>query len=143
MLIAKLTDYAAADSPPLEVVEFGNLDFQPPCSEQYIWAFRGAKRDFKDGLLFWIKSLQAQGWEGRESYFAPYAGSALCEPIGEEDFARLVAEYSGSLRVPLPEFLQDFAGYRSGLRMYREWNDVAAVAELSDSFVAFYWSTSA
>ncbi len=127
----------------MEVVEFGHQDFDAPCSEQYMWAFRGAKQDFASGLLFWVKTLQAQGWEGRESCFAPYAEGGLCEPITEGEFARLVAEYSGSLRRPLPPFLRESGGFRSGLRMYADWNDVAVVAELAEAFVAFYWSTTA
>ena len=76
-LIAELPRLTAADSSPWKVVEFGNQDFHAPCSEQSIWAFQGPKRDIASGLCFWVKTLQAQGWEGRESYFAPYAERAL------------------------------------------------------------------
>lgn len=76
-LIAELPCLAAANTAPLEVVEFGHQDFDSPCSEQCLWAFRGLKRDFARGLLFWVKTLQAQGWEGRESYFTSYAESGL------------------------------------------------------------------
>lgn len=142
-LVIELLTLASVESPPLQIAEFGHQDFESPCSEQFIWAFRGAKENFTNGLLFWVKTLQAQGWEGRESYFAPYAVAALCEPVSEAKFAGVVAEYSRSLRIPLPEFLQRTGEFRSGLQMYAEWNDVAAVAELVDSFVAFYWSTTA
>jgi hypothetical protein len=142
-LIAELPCLAAAAAPPLEVAEFGHQDFESPCSEQCIWAFRGHKRDFAGGLLFWVKTLQTQNWEGRESYFAGYAEGGLCERITAAEFARLVAEYSGSLRRQLPRFLFELDGFRSGLRMHGDWNDVAAVAELTETFVAFYWSTTA
>jgi hypothetical protein len=142
-LAAELPRLAVADAPPLEVVEFGHQDFESPCSEQCIWAFRGLKGDFASGLLFWVETLRAQGWEGRESYFAGYAEAGLCELVTAAEFAGLVAGYSRSLRQPLPAFLTELAGYQSGLRMYAEWNDVAAMAELPEAFVAFYWSTTA
>lgn len=142
-LITELTRLAAIDSPPLEIVAFGQWDFESPCSEQCIWAFRGTKQDFTNGLLFWVKTLQTQDWAGRESYFASYAASARYEPISEAVFARLVAEYGGSLRKPLPEFLRRLSDFQTGLQMYSEWNDVAVVAELTEAFVAFYWSTTA
>ena len=142
-LIAELPHLTAVESPPLEVMELGPEDFESPFSEQCIRAFRGLKRDFASGLLFWVKTLQAQGWKGRESYFAGYAEAGLCEPVTEADFARLVAEYSGALREPLPPFVRELGGFRFGLRMYADWNDVAVVAELPEAFVAFYWSTTA
>ena len=142
-LIAELPRLAALAAPPMEVTEFDQWDFESPSSEEEIWVFRGAKQDFDNGLLFWIKTLQAQDWQGREAYFAPYAEAGFCEPITEAEFVSLVAGYSGRLQLPLPPFLLELGGYRSGLRMYAEWNDVAAVAELVDSFVAFYWCTTA
>jgi hypothetical protein len=142
-LLAGLPRLTAADTPPLEVVEFGHQDFESPCSEQCIWAFRGLKRDFPSALLFWVKTLQAQGWEGRESHFVQYAEAGQCEPITASEFAGLVAEYGRSLQQLLPPYLLDLGEFRSGLRMYADWNDVAAVAELPEAFVAFYWSTTA
>jgi hypothetical protein len=142
-LVAELPSLSAAASPPFESVEFGYQDFDPPCSEQSIRAFRGSKHDFACGLAFWVKTLQAQGWEGRGACFVPYAEAGLCEPISGAEFARLVAEHSSSLREPLPLFLLRLDDFRSGLRMYADWNDVAAVAELAEAFVAFYWFTTA
>jgi hypothetical protein len=130
-------------SPPLEVVEFGNQDFTSPCSEQTIRAVRGARVEFASGLLFWVKAMEATDWFNPEPYFTTYAEAALCEPIGAAEFASVVCEYSGSLVPPLPGFLRELGGWRSGRRMYAEWNDVAVVAELADSFVLFAWSTSA
>jgi hypothetical protein len=142
-LVTELPHLETADAPPLEVVELGHQDFKSPCSEQCIWAFRGLKRDFASELQFWVKTVQAQGWEGRQGYFAGYTQKGLCEPITAAEFARLVAEYSGSLRQPFPSFLRELDGFRSGMRMYADWNNVAVVAELADAFVAFYWSTTA
>jgi hypothetical protein len=127
----------------IEAVAFGNQDFTSPCSEQMIWVVRGMRADFASGLFFWVKAMEATEWFNTEPYFTTYAESALCEPIGPAEFARIVAEYSGSLVPPLPGFVQDLAGWRSGRRMYGEWNDVAVVAELAEAFVLFAWSTSA
>jgi hypothetical protein len=141
-LVAELSVLCVAETPPLKVVEFCQQDFEPSCSEQMIWAFQGSKLDFASGILFWVKTLQAQDWN-REPFFVSYVESALCQSIPEAEFTRLIREYSGSLKPPLPGFLKNLVEFRSGLRMYAEWNDVAAMAELEDSFVAFYWATSA
>lgn len=142
-LIAELPHLAVADAPPLEVAQFDGRDFITPDCEESIWVFCGSKRDFTSGLLFWVKALRAQGWSGREEYFLPCAEGGLCEPIAGAEFARLVAEYGRGLRGPLPPYLGELDGFRSGLRMYADWNDVAAVAELDKVFVAFCWSTTA
>ncbi len=142
-LLASWRALAGTPSPPLEVVEFGNSDFTSLGSEQHIRAVRGARADFTDGLQFWIKAMEATDWYNVEPYFTSRAEAALCEPIGADEFARVVKEYSCSLVPPLPEFVRVLGGWRRGLRMYGEWNDVAVIAELSDSFILFTWSTSA
>ena len=135
-----LTGVAA---PPLEVVIFGNSEFTSTCSEQMIRTVRGSRTDFTGGLHFWIKAMEAIDWYDVEPSFTAYAEAALCEPICSGEFADVVGAYSCSLVPPLPGFLDDLAGWKSGLRMYNEWNDVAVLAELTDSFLLFTWSTSA
>lgn len=142
-LIAELPRLMAAPSPPLETVEFGHRDFTSPCSEQSIEAYRGSKQDFATGLYFWVKALQTHDWTGREAAFVPYAQAGLCRPLSGPEFVRLVIEYSGSLVTPIPPFLTDSGGIKSGLGMYADWNDIAAVAETAEAFVAFFWSTTA
>jgi hypothetical protein len=63
--------------------------------------------------------------------------------IDQPSFAKLLGEYSESLLHPIPPWLKELNGFQSGLRMYAEWDDVAAVAEISDSYVSFHWSTTA
>ena len=140
-LITDLHQFAYGETLPLEIVEFGYMDFDTPSMEQGIWAFRGLKQDFDSGPRFWIATLRAQGWEDRETCFIPYAESGLCRLIGAFSFRQLVAEYSGSLRNPLPPFVGASATFIDAQLMYDDWNDVAALAETEDSFVAFYWST--
>lgn len=130
-------------SPPLEVVEFGNRDFTSICSEQHIRVARGSRADFPSGLLFWIKAMEATDWYNLEPFFTTYAEAALCEPIESSEFTSTVNEYICSLVPSLPEFVLNLSGWHSGLRMYGEWNDVAIMAELADSYILFTWSTSA
>src|SRR4051812_33035956 len=140
-LLADWRALTGISSPPLEVEEFGAADLSSRSSEEFICAVRGARAEFSSGLLFWVKAMEATGWT--EPDFIKYAEAALCEPIGPAEFARAVDEHSRSVRTPLPKFVRDLAGWRSGLRMYAEWNDVAVVAELADSFVLFVWMTGA
>jgi hypothetical protein len=142
-LLARWRALTGTPSPPLEVVEFGNTDFTSHGSEQHICTARGARADFTDGLQFWIKAMEATDWYNVEPHFTTRAEAALCKRITSWDFARLVDEYSCSLVPPLPGFVLDLNGWRWGLRMYGEWNDVAVIAELLDSFILFTWSTSA
>jgi hypothetical protein len=143
LLLAELPRMAALPSPTLEVIRYSADDFTSPSSEESIEIHRGARRDFASPLLFWVKSLQAQDWSGRTEYFAPYAQSSLCQSLGAGEFLQLVVNYSGGLIPPLPDFLRRAESVSRALRMYADWNDVAALAELPHDFVAFYWSTSA
>jgi hypothetical protein len=148
-----------APCPIIEVVRFRQDDFKHPSSEESILAFFATKRDCPDPLLFWIKTLE-HIWAERMSYVRPadphksaaslyvkqhyqFLNAGLCEPLEKEEFVSLVQECSRELRKPLPHFLRDFNGYQSGLRMHADWNDVAAVAEFSDSYKAFFWETTA
>ena len=88
-----------------------------------------------------VKDAAGAGLGGPAGALLAEAG--LCEPITAAEFAGLVAEYSRSLRQSLPAFLTELDGFRSGLRMDNEWNDLAALAELPEAFVAFYWYTTA
>jgi hypothetical protein len=125
----------------IEVLEFGHADFSSSSSEQIIIVHRGSRSDFSDALGFWLASLFSQDWLGRDEYALPYAREGLCLTMNEIEFETLVKEYSSSLRTPLELPLS--RGFRAGLKMYDDWNDVAALAELEDGFVAFYWSTTA
>jgi hypothetical protein len=136
-----VTDYWDFVSDQLQVLEFDHADFSSSSSEQTIIVHRGSKTDFSDTLGFWLASLFSQDWLGRDEYALPYAREGLCLEIDETDFEALVKDYSGSLHTPLE--LPMVRGFRAGLKMYDDWNDVAAVAELEDGFVAFYWSTTA
>ncbi|HYH69631.1 MAG TPA: hypothetical protein VD866_33350 [Urbifossiella sp.] len=142
-LVTGLDRLAVAPAPPLEMVEFGHQDFTSPCSEQLIEVCSGLKADFDSPLLFWVKALQAQDWAGREARFTAYTLLGLYKPMAATEFAAFVADYSGSLVRPLPPVLLALNGFQTGLRMSADWNDVAAVAELDETYVAYFWSTTA
>jgi hypothetical protein len=135
------TDFRDFVSDRIQVLEFGHTDFNSSSSEENIIVHRGSRSDFSDALGFWLASLFSQDWLGREKYALPYASEGLCLEINETEFETLVKAYSSSLRTPLELPLS--RGFRAGLKMYDDWNDVAAIAELEDGFVAFYWSTTA
>lgn len=129
----------------LELTQFFHADFESPQSEQLIGIVRGAREDFSDVLRFWIRASTAGeafgGEPGPEP--SPYVKSALYTPINRAEFDRVVKECSESLLSPLPAFILQLSGWRSGLRMHDDWNEVAIVADLDDCYLLFAWSTSA
>jgi hypothetical protein len=137
----------AADSPPIEALEFGHCDFTIPGTEQCIWVFQGHKRDFASGLLFWVKCLQAEGWESEQQSLIQHVQRASCSPVTKEEFCRLVTHWSRELLKPLPGYLSQPDGFGSGLQINMPvgggCDEIGAVAELAESFVAFHWSSSA
>jgi hypothetical protein len=135
------TDFRDFASDQIQVLEFDHADFSSSSSEQIIIVHRGSRIDFSDTLGFWLASLFSQDWLGRDEYALPYAREGLCLEIDETEFETSIKEYSGSLQTPLE--LPLCRGFRAGLKMYDDWNDVAAIAELEHGFVAFYWSTTA
>lgn len=142
-LIERLSEVAVTAAPPIEAIEFNQHAFDSPSSEQTIWAVRGSKNDFPNAKIFWVKSLRVQDWYSAVGYFEPYVEQALCSPISESEFFRLVADFSGSLTRPLPGFMMPRDGFVAAMKMYGEWNDVGLIAEFVDDFVAFYWCTTA
>jgi hypothetical protein len=135
------TDFRDFASDRIQVLEFGHTDFSSASSEENIIIHRGSRIDFSGALGFWLASLFSQDWLGRDDYVLPYAREGLCLEINETEFETLIKDYSSSLRTPLELPLS--RGFRAGLKMYNDWNDIAAIAELEDGFVAFYWSTTA
>jgi hypothetical protein len=136
-----IIDYRDFVSDRIQVSEFGPTDFSSASSEESIIVHRGLKTDFSDALGFWLASLFSQDWLGRDEYALPYAREGLCLGFTEDEFETFVKDYSSSLQKPLG--LPLAPGFRSGLKMYDDWNDVAAFAELEAGFVAFYWNTTA
>jgi len=129
-------ELAQIQSPPLELVHFDQFAFHSPASEQAIWSIGEQKPTFQ--AEFWAKALQAQDWDRRADYFLPYLEQSKCASVTYEGLFRLVAEYSCTLGPPLPAFVRRREGFVAD-----DWNDVAAVAEFVDDFVAFFWSTTA
>jgi hypothetical protein len=129
--------------PLIDAVEFGPDAFRCPCGEEQIRIHRGKRANFKSIVQFWVASLSSQDWKEREAYFLPYLQSGKCRPISENEFNDLVTTYSGELQQRLALPLHSAVGFINAVQMYDEWNDMAAVAEYEDEFVAFYWDTTA
>jgi len=127
----------------LEIVEFVPTDFRSFASEESIKAWRGEKSFYTSALQFWRSVLQVEGWSGKELHFLSYTEACLFQSISKAEFSDIVLDSSGLLQRPLPRFLTDLDGFKSGLRMLAEWNDVTVMAELSGSFIAYSWSTTA
>ena len=70
-----------------------------------------------------------------------YAKTGKCIHTTAADFNRLIKEYSTSLRMPLS--LVPRGGFISAMQMYDDWNDIALLAEFSEEYFSFYWSTTA
>jgi hypothetical protein len=136
-LVTELPRLMKLDPLPIEVVVFE----EPDC-EVMIRACRGSKRDVDNAVRFWVEAFRSDR-TGGDPRFIPPASMALCEPIDRTEFVRLLSDYGGWPTRALPRFVTDLDGFQSGLRMCADWNDVAAMAELTDAFVAFFWSTSA
>jgi hypothetical protein len=150
----RLTNPAAfAHYPDLRVVTYGQDDFQCRDAEEIIRICTAPKRTGDNGLYFWLAAECTEGWQGRERYFASYVGDAAFEAISESDFNQLVANYCAHLRIlpKLPLYSSKGSsegsskGFVGALLMYSARTDlmVSAVAEYEDSFIHFYWDTTA
>jgi hypothetical protein len=138
-LLAELPRLAQMPQPPFEVDQFEQSDFESPSSEQTLVTVCGTKHAYPSATLFWVKSLQAC----RTGNILPHAKRSLCSPLEESDFFALLAEYTATLLQSLPPYLKPRPGFVTARKMYEEWNDVAAIAEFTDEFVAFFWYTTA
>lgn len=84
-LIADSHWLAASEPLPIEIARFHKCHFESPSSEEFIVVSRGSKRVFSSGLLFWIQTIQADDWSGREKYFIPRLQVGLCRPISGKE----------------------------------------------------------
>jgi hypothetical protein len=69
------------------------------------------KVEFFQRSALLVKSPLLARLDGRERYFRSYAESALCEPIDQQSFAKLLGEYSESLLHPIPPWLKELNGF--------------------------------
>lgn len=59
------------------------------------------------------------------------------------DFDKLLSRCIYDLRKPLPAFFQNVGKPIDGLLMYDDWDNVAALLEVEEAYLAFNWSTTA
>ncbi len=84
---------------------------------------------------FWINSHRVL-----EARFLGDVDRALCQPISEEEFLRLLAQ---CLHSPIFDAkLCSLGQFALGQWMENEWNRQSAVAEVGGEYYAAYWSTS-
>ena len=114
------------------------LYFENPVGEAVGAAHRGFKRWFGSALEFWIASSRRV----TDAYpdFRGAEGYDLCQPIAEPEFLAIAQQCLHALqRVDLnPQ-----GGFLAALKMSDEWNEIAAVAEYGEEFIALYWTTGA
>ncbi len=136
---------AFARCPGLWVVTYGQDDFQCRDSEETIRICTAPKRSGDSGLYFWLAAECTEGWQGRERYFLSYVGDAYFEALSEGDFNQLVAIYCANLLMPPKLPIHEPNGFVGALLMYSARTDliVSAVAEYENSFIHFYWDTTA
>ncbi|SDZ01961.1 hypothetical protein SAMN04487939_11241 [Lysobacter sp. yr284] len=148
-LIAHWRQAPPAPAGALDIVEFGPGDFSQPASGQAIGVVRGERATFAEPLHFWIAAQRAgerfgARVDGAQAHPGEtrYIEAALCQPIDRAVFARIVGEYAAMLRAPLPAFVREPEGWRRGLRMYQQFNDVAALVETDRHYFVFAWTLS-
>ena len=125
---------------PIEQVEYTHDDFKFSASEQIIELHHAKKTHFDDALQFWVHSLRSQDWRDLD-YLLRYAHNSTFRPMTNSEFSRFILGYTKSLSSPLR--LTPKGGFIWAMQMYDAWNDVAVVAEFSEEYVSFYWSTTA
>lgn len=129
--------------PRLAVLEYGPDDFDSPESEQVIRICTTTKVDCDGALRFWLAALRSEDWTGREDRFLLYTETGQCEPISRSEFAEHVRSYTASLVMPAPPRVLALDAFISGMAMYTDWNDLGLLADLGDSWLAFFWETTA
>lgn len=143
-LVSNLYCFSNVKSGSAEIVEFGQYDFNDPSSEQSILASRWSKQELESAFHNWITNLQTHDWTSdSKEPLASNSDEGRCHPITKPEFVKLVSDKSWSLNTPLPQFLLGCDEYWWGLKLDADWNEVGAIAELMDSYIAFLWSTSA
>jgi|GEM_PF-1957720 len=128
--------------------EFDSRDFSG--GEQQLELGYGARENFLSPLHFWMSTycassiyVQPISPADLRSEDAASIESTVCERISREEFARVVAEYSGSLRRDLPAYIRDLEGWKDGLCLHRDWNCVEVIAALEHRYLWFNWWTTA
>ncbi len=128
---------------PVEVQRFEQSDFATQGSEESIEVHRAAMTSGVDLMKFWVSSVVAQDWSGRDGFLRPYLQQAECRPLSEAAFNQVVRTRSAGLLRTLPLPLHPPTGFVGALQMDDDWNSVSVVAAYEDEYVAFYWSMSA
>lgn len=131
--------------PGLHFISYPENAFIVPESEESIRITIAPKAEGDNGLLFWIAAELLDEWRDREDYLFSYLSGAYFERINETEFNSLVAEKCKYLiKQPELPIVKDQA-FVGALLMYSMRTDflVSAIAEYKDSYIHFYWETTA
>ena len=141
-LITKAPSFVDLPKSLIEVIFFDQDDFLSPASEQSIMICRGVKTNFDNAIHFWAVAMQSEQWEGREEYFLPYLGRAVCRVIDEKEFLTIL-NHCQSLKHPF--VIAPKGKYIWGQEMADddEWSDFSALAEFEHEYLSFHWQMTA
>ena len=139
----RIVDFGAPFPTRFNVQKFDQWSFESPSSEEAILVTHADKSAVDCAIDFWIWSMLADDWHDRTHYFIPYAETALCAPLTESEFLSIVKQRCSRLKQMLPAFMNNSQGFITALKMFDDWNDVAAIAEYETCYTAFYWNTTA
>jgi hypothetical protein len=139
-MLAALPQILESSNPPMTILSFDADDFVTSCSEESIRICQGSRSNFDSAIQFWVKVIQHHLSENPE-YLVPYLQRAKCRGISKKKFNQ-ITQCCGGLRkrITLPLREDNFA---SAMQMYDRWDDVAALAEYADEYIAFHWTTTA
>lgn len=152
---ARFPALLAGSRPAWEYVLASSDEFSSPSSEQSIHFFRARKDAVRDAAHFYVRCVEAtwdfetgtpdHHWSASDAMLEGALAirrDATHGTFKAIDGGRVLAtikEYCGSLLRPLPACPEPL----HGTLVRSEWNDVVLVAATEDSYVAFFWSTSA
>ncbi|MGI4790548.1 MAG: hypothetical protein ACRYFS_17055 [Janthinobacterium lividum] len=141
-LLEQLPELITQKSPAMNQVEYTQFDFVHPDSEESIVIHRGTKTDFESALQFWIHSIYSvQEQDLGLEHLLIYAQAGKFVSLPAAEFCLLVEQHAYYLRSPLD--LPSKGAFISAMQMYDEWDDIALLAEFSEEYLSFYWSTTA
>jgi|GEM_PF-7063222 len=134
-LISEFPRQLALPPVAIDVFAFAKTDFAPEIGH-YLWVFEGKKCVYETALAFWIEATIAL--RDDDGPFDSGLMNCLCEPINQKQFEEIAGRCTRALTEPLPSLFHNLDGFCWGMRMHNEWADHSAMAELADSFVAFF-----
>ncbi|MCA9317415.1 MAG: hypothetical protein H6806_04140 [Planctomycetes bacterium] len=127
----------AGKGPRLSVWRYDQDDFTSRESEQAIRIYMARKPDCDGALQFWLAALRSEDWSPSG------AEAGTCAPMSRSEFATLIRSHAEQLKRPVPSEILDPSRFVAGMAMYTDWDEIGLVADLGDSWLAYFWETTA